>query len=132
MNSHGFFDETSDKWIRFFRGLTILTFFLFVIAGILGAIGDASQLFLDFDLGGGEGPADFLVWIVCGVGGGIFELVVNMLFIQLLNNVQAIRKRMESLPAELAKTIKQTSNSAAPGSETKRGIAEEVPELPEL
>lgn len=92
------FDERSEKWIRIYRGITIVIFWICVVGGVLGGIGDATSGFLDFGLGGDDdGILDLMVWVL-GIGGyGCVQLVVNMLIIQLLNNVQIIREKVEKM-----------------------------------
>ena len=91
------FDEKSTKWIKIYRGITIVIFWICVVGGLLGGIGDATAGFLDFGLGGDDdGFLDLIVWVL-GIGGfGCIQLVVNMLIIQLLNNVQIIREKIEN------------------------------------
>ena len=82
-----FFDEKSDKWILYFKYISITIFFLCVIYGGLAIT--SKLLHID----GIEGIIlyGFLILII-----GFINLVVSMLFIQLLNNVQIIRKSLES------------------------------------
>ena len=91
------FDERSEKWIRIYKGITVAFFWICVVGGVLGGIGDATASFLDFGLGGDDdGFLDLIVWVL-GIGGfGCIQLVANMLIIQLLNNVQIIREKIEN------------------------------------
>lgn len=87
-----FFDEKSDKWLKFFKATTIVLFLLFLAVGVIGGLGDATAEFMDAGLGGDDdGLLDFLVWVILFGGAGFIILVANMLIIQLLNNVQMIR-----------------------------------------
>ena len=90
------FDEKSTKWIKIYKGIVVAIFWIFVVGGVIGGIGDCSSEFLDLGLGGDDdGILDLLVWVV-GLGGiGFIQLVTNMLVIQLLNNVQIIREKIE-------------------------------------
>lgn len=91
--SEGFFDEKDGKWIGFYRGITVLFFWILLIFGFIAGIGDASGGFLD--LMWDDNFAEFLAWFVgCGVI-AFAQLVTNMLVIQLLNNVQIIREKLE-------------------------------------
>lgn len=82
-----FFNERSDEWIRIYRGLTIVMFFLLIVAGFVGGIVMTSEF---------ENGWMFFAFFIGGSLLGFLQLVVNMLFIQLLNNVQEIRKKLES------------------------------------
>lgn len=88
------FDEKSCKWIHFYKVITIVTFFAFIVFGIIAGIGDASCEFLDKDLGG-DTFFDFVIWVLAGGAVGFIQLAFNMLVIQLLNNVQIIREKLE-------------------------------------
>ena len=89
------FDEKSCKWIEIYKCLTVIAFFVFIVFGIVAGIGDAADSFLDLDLGGCTIVFDFLVWAIAGIIVGFIQLVTNMLVIQLLNNVQIIRQKVE-------------------------------------
>ena len=91
------FDERSGKWIKIYRGLTIVLFWLYIAFGILAGIGDSSAWFLDIGIGGNDdGFLDFIVWVLAGGFVGFIQLVTNMLIIQFFNNVQIIREKIES------------------------------------
>lgn len=93
MNTNSFFDEKEGKWIRFYKGLTVAFFWILIIFGFIGGIGDASGEFLDIMWDDNFG--EFLLWVVvCGVIAFV-QLVTNMLVIQLLHNVQIIREKAE-------------------------------------
>lgn len=89
------FDERSDKWIKIFKGYTVVMFWLYMIAGIvLGILCLSGELEL---IDRGSEGAEVVGFIICLVGGFFLayaKLVVNMLIIQFLNNVQIIRKKM--------------------------------------
>ena len=112
-----FFDEKSDKWLKFFKITTIALFFLFLAVGVLGGLGDATAEFMDAGLGGDDdGLLDFLVWVILFGGAGFIILVANMLIIQLLNNVQMIRVALyqEEAPATPAAPAPVCANCGAP------------------
>lgn len=91
------FDEKSGKWIRIYKGITVAAFWIYIIFGLVAGIGDSSASFLDIGLGGDDdGFLDFVVWVLAGGIIGYVQLVVNMLVIQLLNNVQIIREKLEN------------------------------------
>lgn len=90
------FDEKSCKWIKVYKCLTVIAFFVFIVFGIVAGIGDAMNSFLDLDLGGCTIVFDFLVWAIAGIIVGFIQLTFNMLVIQLLNNVQIIREKAEN------------------------------------
>ncbi len=51
---------------------------------------------MDIGIGGDDdGFFDFIVWILVGAVAGTIHLVVNMLLIQVFNNIQTIRKKIE-------------------------------------
>ena len=91
-------DEKSQGWINAFKTVTICLFIIFLLGGLIGGLADAggSGGALDLGLGGDDdGFADFIMWIIpCWVI-GIIQLVVNMLLVQLLNNIQIIRMKIE-------------------------------------
>ena len=61
----------------------------------MAGIGDSADSFLDLDLGGCTIVFDFLVWAILGITVGFIQLIFNMLVIQLLNNIQIIREKVE-------------------------------------
>ena len=94
-----FFNEKSKIWIKCYKIITIVFFFIFVSIGLIGGICDCFALnILDVGLGGDDdGLLDLLVWLVSGCALGFIELVSNMLIILLLNNIQIIRKKLEKM-----------------------------------
>lgn len=87
------FDETSGKWIKIFKGYAVAMFWLYITVGaIMCLVAWSGELgFID------EG---FFDGIICLAGGFILayaQLVVNMLVIQLLNNIQIIREKVEAM-----------------------------------
>ena len=89
------FDERSSKWIKIYKTITVVLFWLFAGLGVLGGLGDATGEFMDAGMGGDDdGLLDFLVWVILGGGLAFIQLTANMLIIQLLDNVQAIRQAL--------------------------------------
>ena len=92
------FNEKSSKWIRIFKVITIALFFCFIIAGLLLGLDDGYCVF-DFELCNveivGSEFGCLMVWLLIGIAAAFIQLVVNMLIIQLLNNVQTIREKLE-------------------------------------
>ena len=70
-------------------------FFCAIIFGIVAGIGDASCEYLDIGIGGDDGFLDFIVWVIASGFIGFIQLTANMLVLQLLNNIQIIRERLE-------------------------------------
>lgn len=90
------FDETNDKWIKIYKVITIILSFGILLFSFIAGIGDASGNYLDIGIAGDvDGFFEFIVWILVGAVVGTIHLVVNMLFIQLFNNIQIIRKKVE-------------------------------------
>ncbi|MBQ9858204.1 MAG: hypothetical protein IJO77_04310 [Oscillospiraceae bacterium] len=100
------FNEKSNGWINIYHGVVITLFILIISFGVIGAFGDASAEFLDIGLGGDDdGILDFMVWILISGIMGVVYLVTNMLIIQLLNNIQIIREKMENISKENVDTL---------------------------
>lgn len=87
------FDETSGKWIKIFKGYAVAKFWLYVIAGaIMCFVGWSGELrWID------DGFLDGIIWLAGGFLLAYVQLVVNMLIIQLLNNIQIIREKVEAM-----------------------------------
>ena len=86
------FDERSEKWIKIYKNITVIMFWLYVAAGV-------AMFFMGLDGWFGwldDGFLDGLIGLAAGVGVGYITLVVNMLVIQFLNNVQIIREKIEN------------------------------------
>ena len=84
------FNENSGKWIGLYKGFTIVMFWLYVAAAVVMCILGWTDVLWWTD-------SAFLDGLICLVGGLLVafgQLVVNMLIIQLLNNVQIIRKKL--------------------------------------
>lgn len=96
------FDKRSDRWLKIYRIITIVLFWLFVGAGFIGGFKlfinrpywvwswDESVLGAFFDrlLG-------FSAIFLAGCLAAFANLLGNMLIIQLLNNIQIIRQKIE-------------------------------------
>lgn len=93
-----FFDEKDRKWIRWYKVVAIALFFIYALFGLIAGIGDSSAEYLDIGIGGDDdGFLDFILWVLIFGGIGYVQLVANMLIIQLLNNVQLIREKIEKM-----------------------------------
>lgn len=90
------FNEKDSKWIKIYKNITIIIFVIFIIIGTTIGYGDYSGEFFDVDLGG-DTLLDYIFWILIFSTIGFMQLTFNMLIIQLLNNVQIIREKMESI-----------------------------------
>lgn len=106
------FNEKSGMWIKIYKIIAIVLFFAIATFGFIAGIGDASAGILDIGMGGDDdGFLDFFVWTVLGGFVGFGQLVFNMLVIQLLNNVQTIRIKLEGendAPAEVETPAEQS------------------------
>ena len=94
------FDLSSTTYIKWYKNVTIIVFVICMILGVFGAISDARGHYgmLDIGLGGDDdGFLDFISWVIIFIGGGFMYLVTNMLIIQLLNNIQTIREKVERM-----------------------------------
>ena len=107
----GFFDEKSGKWLKIFKGFIIVEFWLMVAAAVvLCFAGWAGALYWT-----GSGFIDGIIVLVSGCVGAVIFLVPNMLILQLLNNVQIIRKKAESVDV--------LKNDSPPKPVTKKSVA---------
>lgn len=80
----GLFDERSGRWIKILKVFTMVMFWLYIAAGAVLFLAEVSE--------------DAGIGLVCLLGGVLLafvQLVLNMLIIQLLNNVQTIREKLE-------------------------------------
>ena len=88
-----FFDEKSDKWIKALKVYTIVLFYLYITAGVVCCIGTWVDWWIYIT------DIPFLNGIICLAAGfflAFFQLCFKMLIIQLLNNIQIIRKKAEN------------------------------------
>ena len=83
------FNENSDSWLSIYKGLTIFFFFAFIIGGFVFGIIDMGEGIV-FDAEGFCIP----IWLIIGVVVAFVQLVTNMLIIQLLKNVKAIKDKL--------------------------------------
>ena len=93
-----FFDIRSGRWIKALRVITILIAIALIIAGfVIGAMDsedDGNPLdILDFD---GSESLEFVVWSTAGIVVSIIHTVTGMALIQLLDNVETLRKKFDS------------------------------------
>ena len=91
------FNEQSERWLKFYKGITITVFFIIAILGLIAGIDDMTGFLyvFDGDILSGDEFIDFMAWVLIGEAAAFCYLVVNMLIIQFLQNVQMIRKRLE-------------------------------------
>lgn len=91
------FDIRSGRWIKALRVITILIAIALIIAGfVIGAMDadDDNPLdILDFD---GSESLEFVVWSTAGIVVSIIHTVIGMAFVQLLDNVETLRKKFDS------------------------------------
>lgn len=87
------FNENSSIWIKIYKVLTIVIFFILLIGGVFAGA------FLR-DINDVASALSFPVGIISAFG----ELVFNMLIIQLLNNVRVIRENSQSLVDKMKST----------------------------
>ena len=88
------FDEKNGKWIKIYKKITVVLFWLFVALGVFA--------FFDNWLGGEFFNSNYFGYFLDGIlllavfiCVGYVQLVSNMLIIQFLNNVQIIREKIE-------------------------------------
>lgn len=90
------FDIRSGRWIKALRVITILIAIAFIIAGFVIGVRDAN----------GEGKDrlyfedaeffEFVVWFLAGILASVVYTVASMALIQLLDNVETLRKKFDS------------------------------------
>lgn len=85
------FDKGSDRWLKIYRIITIVLFWLFVGAGFIGGC----VLFFKLHYSGFLFRLSaFNVILAAGCAAGLAEVWVNMLIIQYLDTVQAIYENL--------------------------------------
>lgn len=80
-------------WTGIYRVITIIMTILIVLAGVISGVSIGSET---------ENGGLMLACIVGGFAVAGVHLAANMLFIQLVENVQAIRRMMQSTPDSVA------------------------------
>lgn len=86
------FDERSPRWINIYRGVTVAFLFVFSVAGLAFGLVDEIKLVTPVS----EIPTSAIfLWTISGVLVGYIQLAGNMLVIQLLEGVNAIREMTE-------------------------------------
>ncbi|NMA23631.1 MAG: hypothetical protein GX938_09040 [Spirochaetales bacterium] len=90
------FDKKSYKWIDIYRGIVIAFLWIYIAAGVYAFIDNQwiGDIF-DIYIAGGYFIGSTLL-LFAGFAIGYVQLVANMLIIQLLNNVQIIREKIEN------------------------------------
>ena len=86
------FDEKSPIWIEIYKKAVIISFWFLIAAGIVLGICDSTAT---IDILYDDTILDLLLWPVVGAIVGFGELVCGMLTVNFLNNVQAIRVKLE-------------------------------------
>ena len=86
------FNEKSSIWIKIYKTITLIIFWLYVLAGVVMFLMglDGSLWWID------GGIIDGIIGLAVSFIAGYITLVVNMLIIQFLNNVQLIREKLEN------------------------------------
>ena len=86
------FNEKSSIWIKIYKTITLIIFWLYVLAGVVMFLMglDGSLWWID------GGIIDGIIGLAGSFIAGYITLVVNMLIIQFLNNVQLIREKLEN------------------------------------
>ena len=87
------FDEKSGVWIKIYRIYTIVMFWVLLIVGfILCCVAWSDELYIieDYFLNG-------LLFLLAGAFLAFTQLIINMLIIQLLNNIQQIRQKVDKM-----------------------------------
>ncbi len=87
------FNENSNIWIKIYKALTIIIFFILLIGGVFAGA------FLR-DINDVASALSFPIGIISAFG----ELVFNMLIIQLLSNLRVIRENSQSLVDKMKST----------------------------
>ncbi len=87
------FNENSSIWIKIYKVLTIIIFFILLIGGVFAGA------FLR-DINDVASALSFPIGIISAFG----ELVFNMLIIQLLNNVRVIRENSQAMVDKMKST----------------------------
>ena len=89
------FDERSEKWIKYFKTVTIIAFWFWIVFGGWAAFDNCWNCDV-FDIYIADGW--FIGSALLFLGSfaiGFTQLVTNMLIIQFLSNVQIIREKLE-------------------------------------
>ena len=86
------FNEKSSIWIKIYKTITLIIFWLYVLAGVVMFLMglEGSLWWID------GGIIDGIIGLAGSFIAGYITLVVNMLIIQFLNNVQLIREKLEN------------------------------------
>ena len=87
------FNERSSIWTKIFKVYTIVMFWLFVIAGFILCCLGWDERFIITD----SSFLDGIIVFGCGCFLAFTQAVVNMLILQLLNNIQLIREKIEKM-----------------------------------
>ena len=89
------FDEKNTKWLRYYKRAIVISFWSLLVGGVLLGIFDFTaviDIFIEDSIG------ELFLWSIgCGIA-AFAQLTCGMLILQLLNNIQIIRQRIEKLP----------------------------------
>ena len=81
-------DEKNDLWIKVYKILNLIGLIGWILIGLFGTV---SPFYLDYRFFGFD---SFIVWFLFCAVIGFFSYSLNMLFIQLLSNVNEIRRKL--------------------------------------
>jgi hypothetical protein len=86
------FNENRTCWKKIFKVFVIISFFIFVTAGLaLGICDYDAAIDIIYD----DTILDILVWTAAGAFLGFGNLVVGMLILNIANNAEIIRTKLE-------------------------------------
>lgn len=108
-----FFDIRSGRWIKALRVITILIAIAFIIAGFVIGIRDANGKGKDRLYFEDAEFFEFVVWFLAGIAVSVVYTVASMALIQLLDNVETLRKNL--IPTALQQ-MKKVQSSVFPNS----------------
>ncbi len=86
------FNEKSAVWIARYKKWVVVNFWVLLIGGIILGIGDLTTY---IDILWGDSILDLLLWPIVFAILAYFELLFGMLVLNLLNNIQTIREKIE-------------------------------------
>lgn len=105
------FDIRSGHWIKALRVITILIAIALIIAGFVIGIRDANGEGKDRLYFEDAEPLEFAVWFLAGIIASIVYTVISMAFIQLLDNVETLRKKVDSDSVATDSSLNQAENT---------------------
>lgn len=90
------FDIRSGRWIKALRVITILIAIALIIAGFVTGARDANGEGKDLLHFEDNESFEFVVWFLAGILASVVYTVASMALIQLLDNVETLRKKFDS------------------------------------